>query len=207
MPAAAQAIPMTPSSSPLKNSTYAVPSPAVIPSANAVSDTLMLFVMICVEATGLTATFLTAALWFPWLDAGTPRHSRFAAGIAGSLARWPRWRPNAMGIALALLAVAFIATGLAKLRTSADLRGLQASPPQLLAGEMAIGKLLGLPSPAQYFLVEGGDAQAVLRNEERLTDALQPLVAAGRLHGRGENPGPLVLRVAIGKRRRRACGR
>lgn len=134
-------------------------------------------------ATGLTATFLTAALWFPWLDAGTPRHSRFAARIAGSLARWPRWRPNASGIIALLFASVFIVGGLHKLRISDDLRSLQASPPQLLANEIAIGKLLGLPSPAQYFLVEGADAQAVLRNEERLTDALQPLVAAGKLHG------------------------
>lgn len=134
-------------------------------------------------ATGLTATFLTAALWFPWLDAGTPRHSRFAARIAGSLARWPRWRPDAAGIVLLLLASVFIAGGLHRLQVNDDLRSLQASPPALLDNEIAIGKLLGLPSPAQYFLVEGADAQAVLRNEERLTDALQSLVAAGKLHG------------------------
>ncbi len=134
-------------------------------------------------ATGLTATFLTAVLWFPWLDAGTPRHSRFAAAIARSLAHWPRWRPNAAGIVALLLATAFIGGGLHKLQVNDDLRSLQASPPALLDNEMAIGKLLGLPSPAQYFLVEGGDAQALLRNEERLTDALQPLVAAGKLHG------------------------
>jgi len=134
-------------------------------------------------AAGLTATCITAVLWFPWMDAGTPRRSRFASAIAGSLGRWPRWRANKAGIALALLVAVFIAMGLSKLRSSDDLRGLQASPPELLAGEIAVGKLLGLPSPAQYFLVEGEDAQAVLRNEERLTDALQPLVAAGRLHG------------------------
>lgn len=134
-------------------------------------------------ATGLTATFLTAVLWFPWLDAGTPRHSRFAARIADSLARWPRWKPNAAGFAALLLAALFIAGGLSRVQISDDLRSLQASPPGLLDNEIAIGKLLGLPSPAQYFLVEGVDAQAVLRNEERLTDALQPLVAAGTLHG------------------------
>ena len=134
-------------------------------------------------ATGLSATFLTAALWFPWLDAGRPRHSRFAARIAASLAHWPRWRPNAIGIAALLLVAAFIAGGLHKLQVKDDLRSLQASPPALLDNEIAIGKVLGLPSPAQYFLVEGADAQTVLRNEERLTDALQPLVAAGKLHG------------------------
>jgi predicted exporter len=133
--------------------------------------------------TALTATFITAVLWFPWLDAGTPRHSRFAARIAGSLARWPRWRPNLVGGVLALVALVFIAGGLQRLHASDDLRGLQASPPELLRHEIAIGKLLGLPSPAQYFLVEGDDAQAVLRAEERLTDALQREVDAGRLQG------------------------
>jgi predicted exporter len=133
--------------------------------------------------TALTATFITAVLWFPWLDAGTPRHSRFAACIAGSLAHWPRWRPNLIGGVLVLLAVVFIGGGLQRLQTSDDLRGLQASPPELLRSELAIGKLLGLPSPAQYFLVEGGDAQAVLRAEERLTAALQLQVDAGHLQG------------------------
>ena len=60
---------------------------------------------------------------------------------------------------------------------------MQASPPDLLRNEIAIGKLLGLPSPAQYFLVEGDDAQAVLRAEERLTTVLQQQVDAGRLQG------------------------
>ncbi len=133
--------------------------------------------------TALTATFITAVLWFPWLDAGTPRHSRFASRIAGSLARWPRWSPNLVGGVVAVLALVFIAGGLQRLRTSDDLRGLQASPPELLRNEIAIGKLLGLPSPAQYFLVEGDDAQAVLRAEERLTAALQQQVDAGRLQG------------------------
>jgi len=133
--------------------------------------------------TALTATFITAVLWFPWLDAGTPRHSRFAARIAVSLAHWPRWRPNLVGGVLALLATVFIGGGLQRLQASDDLRGLQASPPGLLRDELAIGKLLGLPSPAQYFLVEGDDAQAVLRAEERLTAALQRQVDAGRLQG------------------------
>ena len=133
--------------------------------------------------TALTATFITAVLWFPWLDAGAPRHSRFAARIAGSLAHWPRWRPNLIGGVLALLVVVFIGGGLQRLQTSDDLRGLQASPPELLRSEIAIGKLLGLPSPAQYFLVEGDDAQAVLRAEERLTIALQRQVDAGHLQG------------------------
>ncbi|GHB94381.1 MMPL family transporter [Thermomonas carbonis] len=133
--------------------------------------------------TALTATFITAVLWFPWLDTGTPRHSRFAACIAGSLAHWPRLRPNLVGGALALVVVCFIGGGLQRLQTSDDLRGLQASPPELLRDEIAIGKLLGLPSPAQYFLVEGEDAQVVLRAEERLTTALQQQVDAGRLQG------------------------
>ncbi|MEG3049054.1 MAG: hypothetical protein RR792_02545, partial [Thermomonas sp.] len=133
--------------------------------------------------TALTATFITAVLWFPWLDAGRPRHSRFAARIAGSLARWPRWRPNLAGGVLALVAIVFIVGGVHRLRTSDDLRGLQASPSELLRNEIAVGKLLGLPSPAQYFLVEGRDAQAVLRNEERLTSALQKQVDAGHLQG------------------------
>ena len=134
-------------------------------------------------AVAVTATFLTAVLWFPWLDAGRPRISRFSNAIAGSLARWPRWRFGTAGVIAGVLAGAFIASGLLRLQTSDDLRGLRASPAELMQSEVRIGKLLGLPSPAQYFLVEAHDPQALLQAEEALTNRLQPLVDAGSLHG------------------------
>lgn len=134
-------------------------------------------------AVGLTAAFLTAVLWFPWLDRGVPKHSRFAAWIAGTLARWPRWRADRRGVVIAVVVAALAVPGLAQLRVDDDLRSLQASPPDLLAQEIEVGRLLGLPSPAQFFLVEGADAQDLLRREETLTTALAVASADGRIAG------------------------
>jgi hypothetical protein len=50
--ACAHAVPTAPSCSPLKNSKYSVPRPASIPPANVINPTLMLFVIIHVEACG-----------------------------------------------------------------------------------------------------------------------------------------------------------
>ena len=135
------------------------------------------------SAAGLAAAFLTVVLWFPWLDRAAPRTSTIAGAVGRSLARWPRlsnrW-PTWLGVA-ALAAV--LATGLPKLAVNDDLRSLQASPPALLAQEARLGRVLGLPSPAQYFLVEGDDAEQVREREEALTDRLAHLVARDRLGG------------------------
>jgi len=47
---------MTPISTPLKTIMYTVPSPKLMPQANAMKVTLMLLVMMKLEARGLTAT-------------------------------------------------------------------------------------------------------------------------------------------------------
>lgn len=135
------------------------------------------------SAAGLAAAFLTVVLWFPWLDRAAPRGSAFAGAVGRSLARWPRlsnrW-PTWLAVAAATVV---LATGLPKLETNDDLRSLQASPPELLAQETRLGRVLGLPSPAQYFLVEGGDAEQVREREEALTDRLSALVERDGLGG------------------------
>lgn len=135
------------------------------------------------SAAGLTAAFLTVVLWFPWLDRNAPRPSPFARRIGASLAPWPRWRAGPIGYVVAAVAMLAIASGLMRLQVDDNLRSLQSSPPGLLAQEARVGRLLGLPSPAQFFLVTGDDAQQLLANEERLTDRLRQLRDAGRLGG------------------------
>lgn len=135
------------------------------------------------SAAGLSAAFLTVVLWFPWLDRAAPRPSGFARAVAGSLARWPRWRATPAGLGLAAVLAIFTAAGLLRLQVDDDLRSLQASPPALLAQEARIGRLLGLPSPAQFFLVTAADAEGVLQAEEALADRLRILREEGRLGG------------------------
>lgn len=135
------------------------------------------------SATGLAAAFLTVVLLFPRWDRAVIRPTRFATSFAASLGRWPRWRANAAGWAVAGVLGAFIAAGLWRLQANDDLRQLHAAPPELVAMQMRIGSLLGLPSPAQFFLIEGGTVDVVLEREENLAARLDVLVAEGQLAG------------------------
>ena len=138
------------------------------------------------SAAGLAAAFLTAVCWFPLLDRQPPRESRFAAFIRDSLRRWPTWRSLPRGrvtwIVLAVLAVAAVA-GLLQVRASDDLRAWQGSPRSLMEQQLAVSRLLGTPSVAQFYLVRGATAQEVLEREEALKDRLDGIVARGALAG------------------------
>lgn len=133
-------------------------------------------------AVGLIAAFLTVVCWFPWLDRAELPVTRFAARCAASLQHWPRLERRHLLPALVASSVVLIG-GWAQLPVQDDLRQLQGLPPERLADQIAVGRLLGLPSPAQYFLVAGDTADAVLVHEEALTARLDALVAAGRLPG------------------------
>jgi len=132
---------------------------------------------------GLTAAFLTVICLFPWLDGGEIRQTRFSQAIGKSLERWPRATRGPGGIvAVMLLAVVLIA-GLWRLRGDDDLRSLQSSPPSVMAQQIEVGRLLGMPSPAQFFLVRADDAETLLQREEALTERLRALAAEGRIGG------------------------
>ena len=132
---------------------------------------------------GLTAAFLTVILAFPWLDGGRMGTTAFSRWLGGTLARWPRLASRrAFGVlAAAVLLVAV--PGLIKLRANDDLRGLQSSPPALVAQQREVGRLLGMPSPAQFFLVQGRDAEQVLQREEHLTARLRQVEQQGLVGG------------------------
>lgn len=135
------------------------------------------------SAAGLVAAFLTVACWYPVLDRQAVRPSRFADRIAASLARWPRFAPSRrMSVGVVLLAVPCV-IGLLRLSPSDDLRQLQGSPAALVQAQREVGRLLGLPSPAQFFLVQADDAETLLQREEALKARLAPLLQGGRLAG------------------------
>ncbi len=132
---------------------------------------------------GIGASFATTVCWFPWIDRGTPRASGFARWIAGTFARYPRFgATRATWIAHAAFVLA-CGAGIAGLRVSDDLRQLQNSPPALVDAQREIGRLLGLASPAQFFVVRGTSADDVLRREEALKTRLAAHVAGGELAG------------------------
>lgn len=135
------------------------------------------------SATGLAAAFLTAVCWFPLLDRGAVRPSRFSGAIAASLARWPRARPSAALLVACALVAVFSALGWSRLQPADSLRHWQGAPAQLLHAQAQIARLLGTPSVAQFYLVHGASQQQVLEREEALKERLDAEVARGGLAG------------------------
>ncbi|MDG2525338.1 MMPL family transporter [Stenotrophomonas sp. HITSZ_GD] len=134
---------------------------------------------------GLAAAFLTVIAWFPLLDKGRVRETRFAYWLGGTLARWPRLGQGKgkVSVVLGVIALVVIAGGLLRLQPNDDLRSLQSSPPALMAQQIEVGRLLGMPSPAQFFLVQGADEEQVLQREQALVAKLDALEAQGRIGG------------------------
>ena len=131
---------------------------------------------------GLAAAFLTVIFWFPWLDGGEIRSTRFARWLGGTLERWPRLQGRRTVLFLGVAAV-FSAVGIARLGSNDDLRSLQSSPKTLIDQQIRISQMLGMPSPAQFYLVQGDDAEQVLQREEALIERLRVLSAKKQIGG------------------------
>ncbi|AXQ29293.1 hypothetical protein D0B54_11590 [Solimonas sp. K1W22B-7] len=135
------------------------------------------------SAVGLAAAFLTVLCWFPWLDRGEVRATGFAARIAGSLEHWPRLRAGRGLASAAGAALLFGLPGLLQLRSNDDIRQLQSAPAALVQAQREAATLLGLPSPAQFYLVSGSTAEEVLQREEQLKGRLDAAIAQGNIGG------------------------
>lgn len=135
------------------------------------------------SVTGLAAAFATVVCWFPWLERGAPVATSLSAVMATWLARWPRVRADKRWTLAAVVVGVLVVAGLCRLRSDDDLRSLQALPKTLVAQQMEIGRLLGMPSPAQFYLVRAPDAQTLLQREQRLTERLSALTARHAING------------------------
>jgi len=132
---------------------------------------------------GLAAAFLTVIFWFPWLDGGEIRSTRFARWLGATLERWPRLHGR-RPVALFLGAVVVVsAVGMLRLQPNDDLRSLQSSPMSLISQQIRISQMLGMPSPAQFYLVQGDSAEQVLEREEALVARLRVLSADKQIGG------------------------
>lgn len=132
---------------------------------------------------GLAAAFLTVICWFPWLERAAPPRTLLSIAMSGWLQRWPRVRASKAWYATAALAAVLMMGGLWQEHANDDLRNLQSSPKALIQQQLEISRLLGLPSPAQFYLVRGKDAASVLQREQVLTARLSVLAAQGKIRG------------------------
>ena len=135
------------------------------------------------SVTGLVATFATAACWFPWIAPHAPRRTRFATFIADSFERYPRFGANRTTWIVHALFAAACAFAAFHLRANDDLRQLQSSPPALMNAQREVSRLLGLASPAQFFVVRGTSPDDVLVREEALKTRLDARVANHEIAG------------------------
>lgn len=135
------------------------------------------------SAVGLVAAMLTVVCWFPWLDGGTVPQSRFASALGGTLIRWPRlpWTTR-FQVGYAVLGI-LLALGISQIRTQDDVRQLQSPAVELVRQQRQIGEMLGMPSPAQFYLVQGATDEEVLQREEALRQRLDVLIARGSFTG------------------------
>lgn len=132
---------------------------------------------------GLAAAMLTVVCWFPWLDRGHMPASPAARRIGLSLMAWPRWRAALPGsVVLCAAMAAWLAWG-GRLNIQDDVRQLQNGAPALVAQQRQVGDMLGLPSPAQFYLLDGASDQELLQREELLKQRLDVLVQHGQLAG------------------------
>ncbi|MBD9378092.1 MMPL family transporter [Pseudoxanthomonas sp. PXM04] len=132
---------------------------------------------------GLAGAFLTVICLFPWLDGGQVPDTRFSRAIGRSLDRWPRAVRSRGGIVVGVLVAVVLVAGLLRVHGDDDLRSLQSSPPTVMAQQIEVGRLLGMPSPAQFFLIRADDAETLLQREEALTERLRKLETDDRIGG------------------------
>ena len=135
------------------------------------------------SATGLLGAFLTVLYWFPALDGGEMPFNHFASWLGGLRRHWPRLGRNRASAVFMLAMLAVSAAGLLRLHASDDIRQLQNAPAGLIADQRRIARLLDFPSPAQFYLLRGNDAEQLLQREEALKTRLDRLVADGLITG------------------------
>jgi predicted exporter len=119
------------------------------------------------SAAGLTAAFVSTWLWFPYLDAGAVPERPLTRALGRAWRCWPGvGRRGAFGAGLVIVAVSAVA--LSRGRADDDIRLLQNTPPALMQAQLDTGRRLGLPSPAQFYLLSARSEAELLEHEEAL---------------------------------------
>lgn len=137
---------------------------------------------------GLTASWLTVYLTFPWLVKRLPS----VALPAPTLARWPQfWMAHPrVGVILTLLVTGLALVGLYRGHYNDDLRMLQTPSTELTAHEAGLKALIGRDFSQTGFIVRGKTAEEALQHLEHLDQALAKL-AQEKVIGQWVNAFPL----------------
>ncbi|MDW5416443.1 MMPL family transporter [Iodobacter sp. CM08] len=135
------------------------------------------------SAVGLLAAFVTVMWWFPLFDKGRLDHTKLSLWIGTRRALWPTLGKNRLTLIFTVIVSSLLLAGGMSMHSNDDIRLLQSSPPALIKQQIEVGKLLDLPSPAQFYLIRGASIEAVLQQEEALKARLDPMMTRGRITG------------------------
>ncbi|GHT92002.1 membrane protein [Betaproteobacteria bacterium] len=132
---------------------------------------------------GIFGAWTSVVLFYPCLLPKTLPLPKRAEVVASLLRHWPRWQGGRKQWGIALVALLMLGGGLVQLQTNDDIRSLFSGNPKLIAEQLAVSRIMQLPSPAQIFLVSASDEETLLQREEALITRLRPLMASGKISG------------------------
>ncbi|MBM4297090.1 MAG: hypothetical protein FJ143_05055 [Deltaproteobacteria bacterium] len=136
------------------------------------------------SASGLSFAWLTVVFWFPGLvQAGSLKDRGVAEVCRLSLMHWPRFAAGRLVWGAAMAFAGVIGFGALRLTVQDDIRALHNPPRELLDDQLKLGRILDLAAPAQFFLLRGASAEALLQREESLKQRLDLLVDRKQLGG------------------------
>jgi predicted exporter len=136
------------------------------------------------SASGLIFAWLTVVCWFPNLVQANSREPRGVTARWGMiLTHWPRFTSEWRALGTVLAFVGLIGFGALRLTAQDDIRALQNSPQELIDDQLKIGKILDLATPAQFYLLRGTSADALLEREEQLKERLDLLIQRKEIAG------------------------
>jgi predicted exporter len=135
------------------------------------------------SSVGLVGAFLTAVCWFPLLHTTPIAPNTFSNALCRSLKNWTKFNTRPRLIFMTSLFVIISLAGAWQFKTNDDIRQLQNSPIELMQSQRDISRLLGTPSPAQFYLVQGATEQEVLEREEALKTRLDQSITTQHIAG------------------------
>lgn len=131
---------------------------------------------------GLTASWLTVVLWFPFLTRGSDSQSLKAADKLNNVRKhFPRLQGRPIPVLILLVIFILAVKSLWNSEALDDIRLLQTSPASLLAQEKSVQQALGVTSSSQFLLVTADTLEQCLQKEERLVTDFEKLKKEGLL--------------------------
>ncbi len=137
------------------------------------------------SAVGLLAAWVTVVLWLPLLDRHTvlSRKQPMLTIAKEFLAFWETSKYHRLRKSLVALLVVLGIIGFLRFHIDDNVRHMQSLSSSLVTQQETIQKLIGASASNQFFLVQAPDDETALQSEEKLTERLRPLIAAGDLTG------------------------